>query len=88
MRALETLNRGQAVTASDSTDLPLYASNKRLTDAINVGGAGTVVAVFDDNSTVTMTAVAGALLPIAVRRINATGTSATGLVALYQQAVP
>ena len=67
-----------AVTPSDSTDLDT------LTRAIYVGGAGNVVAVRHDGTTVTFTAVpAGTVLPIAVRRINSTSTTATAIVALH-----
>lgn len=67
-----------AVTPSDSTDLTTIAR------AIYVGGAGNVVAVMHDNTTCTFSNVpAGAILPIAVRRINATSTTATNIVALH-----
>lgn len=56
----------------------------RLTDAIYVGGAGTVNAVLQNNRAVSVTAAAGTLLPLRVRRVNATGTAATLLLALYQ----
>ena len=68
----------EAVTPSDSTDLTTLAR------AIYVGGAGNVVAVQHDGTAVTFTAVpAGTVLPIAVRRINATNTTATAIVALH-----
>lgn len=66
-----------SITPSDTVDLPA------LTQAVWVGGAGTVVAVMQNNQTGTFTAVAaGTVLPIAARRINATNTTATLLVAL------
>ena len=68
----------EAVTPSDSTDLTTLAR------AIYVGGAGNVVAVQHDGTAVTFTAVpAGTVLPIAVRRINSTSTTATSIVALH-----
>lgn len=67
-----------AITPSNSTDLD------ELTKAIYVGGAGNIVAVDWLNNTCTFTAVpAGTVLPIRVRRINSTSTTATALVALY-----
>lgn len=67
-----------AVTPSDSTDLDSIARS------IYVGGAGDVVAVRHDGTTVTFSGVAaGTVLPIAVRRINSTSTTATGIVALF-----
>ena len=68
----------EAVTPSDSTDLTTLAR------AIYVGGAGNVVAVQHDGTAVTFTAVpAGTVLPIAVRRINSTSTTAAAIVALH-----
>ena len=68
----------EAVTPSDSTDLTTLAR------AIYVGGAGNVAAVQHDGTAVTFTGVpAGTVLPIAVRRINATNTTATAIVALH-----
>ena len=68
----------EAVTPSDSTDLTTLAR------AIYVGGAGNVVAVQHDGTAVTFTGVpAGTVLPIAVRRINSTSTTATAIVALH-----
>lgn len=77
--------RALAITTSDTVDLlPFTNESKRLTDGVYVGGAGAVVAVLEDGSTVTFSgALAGSILPIAVRRINATSTVATNLVALY-----
>lgn len=55
-----------------------------VTDGIFVGSAGDVSAVMENNQAVTLRGLpAGAWLPIATRRINASGTSATNLVALY-----
>jgi hypothetical protein len=68
----------EAVTPSDSVDLTTLAR------AIYVGGAGNVVAVQHDGTAVTFTGVpAGTVLPIAVRRINSTSTTATAIVALH-----
>lgn len=66
------------ITQSDTVNL-----SKATTGGIYVGGAGSVVAVLWDGSTVTFTGVpAGAILPVVVIRVNATGTTATGLVGL------
>jgi len=52
-------------------------------DAIFVGGAGIVVAVFPDGSTGQFTCVAGEILPIQTIRVNSTTTTATLMQALY-----
>lgn len=67
-----------AITPHDSTDLTY------VTRGIFVGGAGNVVAVDEQNNAVTFTGVtAGTILPIRVRRVNSTNTSASALVALW-----
>lgn len=68
-----------AVTPNDSTDLT-YSTCR----AIYVGGAGNIALVDGAGTTVTFTGVtAGSILPVQTARINATGTTATSLVALY-----
>lgn len=67
-----------AITPSDTVDLTY------LTRFVYVGGAGNVVAIDRDGNAVTFTAVpAGTVLPIRVKRINSTNTTATALVALW-----
>jgi hypothetical protein len=76
---LQNLNKFEAITPSDTADF------KVVPDAIYVGGLGNIVGVMPDNSTVTFTGVtAGTILPIKLRRINATLTTATALLACYQ----
>jgi len=69
-------NLWTAVTPSDSADLP------RVTDGIWVGTGGNLVAVMQNNTTMTFAVPSGGWLPIVARRINATNTTATGIVAL------
>ena len=58
--------------------------NSQVTDAIYVGTAGDVVTVAQDDATTTWKNVpAGTFLLIAVKRVNATNTTAGGLVAFY-----
>ena len=78
---LTPFSQAGAITPSDTDD---FATNGRLSDAIYVGGAGTVAVVFEDGSTATFTSVAGGYLWVKAKRINSTGTSATLLVALYR----
>jgi Concanavalin A-like lectin/glucanases superfamily len=69
------------ITPHDSNDIP-----GGVTDAILVGGAGDVAAVMQNNQVVVLRGLpGGAWVPIAARRVNATGTTATNLSALYQQ---
>lgn len=69
----------EAVTPSDGTDLP------RGCRALYVGGTGTLVLILDkDTSSVSFVGVAaGSVLPVRVRRVLSTGTTATNIVALY-----
>jgi hypothetical protein len=72
-------NQAFAITKSDTVDI-----EQGLTDAVYVGGAGIVVAVFQDGKTAQFTCVAGQVLPIRVKRVNSTSTTATLMLALYQ----
>lgn len=67
-----------AVTSSNTTNLSPMARG------LWIGGAGNVSVVFDSFSEVTIEGIpAGTLLPVRVRRVNQTGTSATSILALY-----
>ena len=67
-----------AITPSDVTDLTDVCRG------VYVGGAGNVAAVMLTGEVVTFVgATAGTTIPIRVKRINSTNTTATGLVALY-----
>jgi hypothetical protein len=65
-----------AVTPNDSTDLTFIARS------LFFGGAGTVSVITLEGTTVSFTIPAGFILPLEVSRVNATGTTATGIVAL------
>lgn len=68
-----------AVTPHDSTNL-----TDGITRYLYIGGAGNLVAVRKDGTTVTFNGVlAGTVLPIRVIRVNATSTTATNIVAIY-----
>ena len=72
-------NLARVITTSDTVNLPGGPPG-----AVFVGGGGTVTAVWADGTTTSFTAPVGVTLPIRPVRINATGTAATLLVALYQ----
>lgn len=81
-------NKAVAITPSDSVNFVSSgkgaSGDAMLSDAIWVGGAGIVVAVLQDGTTVNFTCVAGTVLPIAAKRVNSTNTTATLMVALFQ----
>lgn len=66
-----------AVTPSNSTNLPAGCRG------LYVGVAGDVAAVGSDGVAIVFAAEAGSFLPLGPIRVNATGTDATGIVALY-----
>ncbi len=79
--AISAFSLGAAVTPSNTAQLPDD------THALYIGGAGNVTVVFAEDATatpVTFTAVpVGAILPLSVIQVMATGTTATNIVALY-----
>lgn len=67
----------EAVTPHDSNNL----SNNGI---LYVGGAGDVALVTTNGNSVTFSGVqAGSFLPVQVRRVNATNTTATNILVLY-----
>lgn len=81
-QTLQTFTYGRAVTKSNTVDIPLYLN--RTVDALWVGAAGDVAVVFQDSSVVTYGCAIGLLPLTGIKRVNSTGTSATGIVALWQ----
>ena len=70
-----TYGGAKAITPSDTADNTF--------SAIYVGGAGSVTVVMESGDTVLFTAPpVGTILPIRVKKVNATGTTATLLVGL------
>lgn len=75
---------GQVLPVTPSDTVDLQPGSARLTDALYVGVAGDVAAVQQNGVAVLFTAVpAGGVLEVQVRRVNATGTTATGIAGLY-----
>jgi hypothetical protein len=81
-------NQAFAISKSDTVNIAQYTNvaqgRGRLTDAVYVGGAGVVPAVFEDDSVCNFTAVAGEILPIAIKRVNDANCTASVMVALYR----
>lgn len=67
---------GVAITPSDTVALG------RPSKAVYVGGAGNIRAIMGGAETNFIAVPVGTVLPISATRINATGTTATNLVAL------
>lgn len=65
-----------AVTPDDATDLP------QVTIALNVATPGTLRVTMADGSTSDLKVAAGLSIPARVRRVWATGTTATGITGL------
>jgi len=79
-RVQEVSYDGYAATPSDTVDL-----GNGPTNAIYVTGAGNVNVNLAGGGTATLTGLAaGQILEIAVSRVLATGTTATGISALYR----
>lgn len=79
MRDSDAPGRGAfAITKSDST---IFAKTTR---ALYIGTAGDVAVRMTDQTALTFTSVpAGALLPIRVDQVKATGTTASNIIGLY-----
>lgn len=65
-----------AVTKSDSTVIPA-------TRGLYIGVTGDVAVRMAQGNTATFTAVANGIIPIQVDKVLSTGTTATGIIALY-----
>lgn len=70
--------RWAAVTPSDGTDLPGGAPK-----ALWVNGAGDISMTGDDGVALTFAVLAGMPIDLRPARVRATGTTATGIKALY-----
>jgi hypothetical protein len=65
-----------AVTASDATIFPV-------TRALYIGVTGDVAVRMADGMSITFTAVPVGVFPVQVDQVLSTGTTATGIIALY-----
>lgn len=79
-----SVGRGFVVVTPSDTDKIAKDASGNYPDALFVGNGGTVVVVGIDGSKATLNNVAnGQILPFACARINATGTTASGIVGIY-----
>lgn len=73
-----------AVTTSDSVNFAPNGVSDALTAELYVGTTGNVVAVLQDGTTITFVGVpAGGRIPVACKRVNATLTTASNIVAFF-----
>lgn len=84
MQRVDTsIQGGVAVTPSDTVNIT-FPTGTPYSRAIYLGVAGDVTALMADGSTILFkTLAAGVVHHIAVKRINAIGTAATNILALY-----
>ena len=69
---------GEAVTPHDANELAIVSR------AIWFGGAGNASLLMADGASLTIVGIpAGTMLPLRVRRVNSTGTTATNMVSIY-----
>lgn len=76
-------SKGVDITKSDTVDFVNQGNGKLVCDGIYVGGAGVVAVIWPDGSETDFTCIAGQILPVRARRVNATNTTATLMKALY-----
>ena len=76
--------RAAAVTPSDNANASLFIDEGfPHARALYIGGSGSLTVVTAGGDTVTFANVAVGELRLAVRQVKASGTSASGLVAMY-----
>jgi len=75
-----------SIPALEAEDVTPHDTNNftKLARAIYIGGAGNAVVVMENDDPITFNGLlAGTILPVRCKRVNATGTSATNIVALF-----
>lgn len=78
-------NRCQVATPSDTVDFPIFTQTGVLPGMVYIGGTGNMVGVAQDQTTTLFSGIpAGSQLPIGIRRINSTNTTATTIVACWR----
>jgi len=82
IRIDDSYQGGVAVTPSDTVNIT-FPSGTQYSKGIYVGVTGDVVALMADGSTLTFKSLAVGEHRFSVKRINATSTTATNILALY-----
>lgn len=78
-------NFAAAITPSDTVNISRPGADCPVAAVYIGGGSGALVAVWEGGTTTTFAGlVTGTVLPISPIRINASSTTATNLIALYQ----
>lgn len=84
MIANPSFKKWRVVTPSDTVNFTNQGLGRITPDAFYIGGAGNVVLVFEDDSTLTLAVVAGMYIwHSGVKRINSTNTTSAAIYALY-----
>lgn len=83
MIANQSFKKWVDVTTSDTVNFINQGLGRILCDALFVGVGGTVSFVLEDGTVVAITAASGQYIYAPCKRVNATGTAATGIKALY-----
>lgn len=80
IRSLGKITGGAAVTTSDADNLPVFASG-----GLWIGTTGHVKVDTIDGSTITLNSVPVGLLDVYAKKVYATGTTASNIVALFSK---
>lgn len=83
MIANQSFKKWVDVTPSNTVSFVNQGTGRLLADALFVSVGGTVSFVLEDDTVVQVTAAAGTYIFAPCKRVNATGTAATGIKALY-----
>lgn len=83
MATYEGFNRFNHFARGHQTLTPHNSTNFQREFIIFCGSAGTISAVDTYGTAITYTVLAGDILPVLCKRVNATGTTVTPVIGLY-----
>ena len=81
--SLQTKVSDQSRSAISAVAVTATTTFANLTRSIYVGTGGDLSIVFDDGTDVVLPNAATGYHPVSVKQVNGTGTTATGIVALF-----